>query len=286
MATAVPAPSGGPSIVEVSPHGRTSGSRATSRCARRRDCRGQRRPLLRPRPAPTLDHRPGHDHRCDRRYALGFSALGLSIAEAVRDHREEQAGGEPREHCARRLGIVAAGRVASSAACLTTQRLPVAGHRTVGCARGDGRGGGRATRAGPRPHPRPRGRSRRALHQHPDRRGAGARRRATVACATRARTHGEGRPAERKAVAVERNPKQVGRSVAIGRAVAGGLMALAGVQFGIAEVTPILVSSCIGPPGQPGDAAGRHVAAATLLAVTAASCSTGPLARDARRRHR
>ena len=88
-------------------------------------------------------------------------------------------------------------------------------------------------------------------------------------CAIGARSsHGEGRPVERKAVAVERNPKQLGRSVAMGGAVAGGLVALAGVQFGIAEGTPILVSKLMGRPANPVTPLVGHVAAATLLAVT------------------
>jgi uncharacterized membrane protein len=84
----------------------------------------------------------------------------------------------------------------------------------------------------------------------------------------RAKKHGEGRPAERKAVAVERNPKQLGRSVAMGGAVAGGLVALAGVQFGIAEGTPIVVSKLMGRPANPVTPLVGHVAAATLIAVT------------------
>ncbi len=92
----------------------------------------------------------------------------------------------------------------------------------------------------------------------------------------RAHRHGEGRPAERKAVAVERNPKQLGRSVAMGGAVAGGLVALAGVQFGIAEGTPLLVSKLMGRPANPVTPLVGHVAAASVLAVTGAvACSTG-----------
>ena len=61
----------------------------------------------------------------------------------------------------------------------------------------------------------------------------------------------------------------------MGGAVAGGLVALAGVQFGIAEGTPILVSKLMGRPANPVTPLVGHVAAATLLAVTGPSCSTG-----------
>jgi hypothetical protein len=86
----------------------------------------------------------------------------------------------------------------------------------------------------------------------------------------RARAHGEGTAADRRVVDTPRSAKGVARSLAVGGAVAGGLVAVAGVQFGIAEGTPILVSKLLGRPANPVTPLVGHVAAATFLTATGA----------------
>jgi uncharacterized membrane protein len=205
-------------------------------------------------------------------YALGFSALGLSTAEAVSEiivmNRQ---GGDPENIALAASAIVAAAGLAVVAAVPDdhTVSLPLATAQSVARVMTVGAAAGALVVGSDRILDRVV--AERALPVNLAIAGAlgAAMGGLTIALRNkRAQTHGEGRPAERKAVAVERNPKQLGRSVAMGGAVAGGLVALAGVQFGIAEGTPLLVSKLMGRPANPVTPLVGHVAAATLLAVT------------------
>jgi uncharacterized membrane protein len=205
-------------------------------------------------------------------YALGFSALGLSIAEAVSEIIvNNRQGGNPENIALAASGIVAASGIAVIAAVPDDHSvsLPLATAQSVARVVTVGAVAGALVVGSDRILDRVVGE--RALPINLLIAGAlgAATGGATIALRNvRATKHGEGRPAERKAVAVERNPKQLGRSVAMGGAVAGGLVALAGVQFGIAEGTPIVVSKLMGRPANPVTPLVGHVAAATLLAVT------------------
>jgi uncharacterized membrane protein len=86
----------------------------------------------------------------------------------------------------------------------------------------------------------------------------------------RARQQGEAHPSQRRAAGGARTAKGAARSVAIGGAVAGGLVAVAGLQFGIAEGTPILVSRILGRPANPVTPLVGHAVAATALVATGA----------------
>ena len=56
-------------------------------------------------PAPPLDHRPGHDHRCNRGLRPGLLRPGaVDRGGGLGDHREEPAGGSPENIALRRLG--------------------------------------------------------------------------------------------------------------------------------------------------------------------------------------
>jgi uncharacterized membrane protein len=205
-------------------------------------------------------------------YALGFSALGLSIAEALSEiivnNRQE---GNPEN-----IALAASAIVAAAGAAVI---IAVPDDNSVSLPLATAQSAARVVTAGAVAGALVVG-SDRILDRVVGERalpvnlviagGLGAATGAvTVALRNRrARMHGEGRAAERKAVAAERNPKDLGRSVAMGGAVAGGLVALAGVQFGIAEGTPILVSRLMGRPANPVTPLVGHVAAASLLAVT------------------
>jgi uncharacterized membrane protein len=207
-------------------------------------------------------------------YALGFSALGLSIAEAVSEiivNNRRQ--GNPENIALAASAIVSAAGLAVIVAVPddNSVSLPLATAQSVA----------RVVTAGAVAGALVVGTDRLLDHVAEDRplpvnlaiAGAlgGSIAGVTIALRNqRARSHGQGRPVERKAVEVERNPKQLGRSVAMGGAVAGGLVALAGVQFGIAEGTPVLVSKLLGRPANPVTPLVGHVAAATLLAATGA----------------
>ena len=207
-------------------------------------------------------------------YALGFSALGLSIAEAVSEiivtNRRE---GNPENIALAASAIVAASGIAVIAAVPddNSVSLPLATAQSVARVVTAGAVAGALVLGSDRILDRVVGD--RALPVNLVIAGAlgagtGA---VTVALRNRrARQHGEGRAVERRAVAAEGTPKDLGRSVAMGGAVAGGLVALAGVQFGIAEGTPILVSKIMGRPANPVTPLVGHVAAASVLAVTGA----------------
>ena len=120
-------------------------------------------------------------------YALGFSALGLSIAEAVSEiivtNRRE---GNPENIALAASAIVAAaGDRRDRRRPGRQQRLPAPGDRPVGGARHDGRGRRRCARGGLGPGPRPCRRPAGAARQPGDRRGAG-----------RGDRRGDGRPAQ------------------------------------------------------------------------------------------
>ena len=207
-------------------------------------------------------------------YALGFSALGLSIAEAVSEIIvNNRQGGNPENIALAASGIVAAGGIAVIAAVPddNSVSLPLATAQSLARVVTAGAVAGALVVGSDRILDRVVGE--RALPVNLVIAGAlgAATGGVTVALRNmRARTHGQGRPAERKAVSVERNLKQLGRSVAMGGAVAGGLIALAGVQFAIAEGTPVLVSKLMGRPANPVTPLVGHVAAASVLAVTGA----------------
>jgi uncharacterized membrane protein len=207
-------------------------------------------------------------------YALGFSALGLSIAEAVSEiivnNRRE---GDPENIALAASALVAAGGIAVIAAVPddNSVSLPLATAQSVARVVTAGAVAGALVVGTDRIVDRVFGEPPLPINLLI----AGALGAATGGVAValrnrRARAHGEGRPVERKAVEVDRDPKQLGRSVAMGAAVAGGLVAIAGVQFGIAEGTPILVSKLMGRPANPVTPLVGHVAAATLLAATGA----------------
>ncbi|HEX6888249.1 MAG TPA: hypothetical protein VF143_09095, partial [Candidatus Nanopelagicales bacterium] len=80
----------------------------------------------------------------------------------------------------------------------------------------------------------------------------------------RARMHGEAEARARSAYVHERVPVRALRAVGMGAAVTGGLVALAGVQFGIAESTPIVVSRVLGRPADPVTPLVGHAMAAAL----------------------
>ena len=207
-------------------------------------------------------------------YALGFSALGLSIAEAVAEvivtNRRE---GDPENIALAASGIVTAVAAAVVAAvpddnsvslplatAQSAARVTMAGAVAGALVLGSDRILDRVV--GPRALP-----VNLAVAG-----GLGA---ATAGITVgmrnwRARKHGEGRPVERRAVPATPTLKNLGRSVAVGGAVTGGLVALAGVQFAIAEGTPIVVSKLMGRPANPVTPLVGHVAAASLLAVTGA----------------
>ena len=205
-------------------------------------------------------------------YALGFSALGLSIAEAVSEiivnNRRE---GNPENIALAASAIVAAagGAVIAAVPDDNSVSLPLATAQSVARVVTAGAVAGALVVGTDRVLDRVV-----ADRPLPANLAIAVALGGSIAGVTvtlrnrRARSQGEGRPVERKAVEVERNPKQLGRSVAMGGAVAGGLVALAGVQFGIAEGTPILVSKLMGRPANPVTPLVGHVAAATLLAVT------------------
>jgi uncharacterized membrane protein len=207
-------------------------------------------------------------------YALGFSALGLSTAEAVSEIIvTNRQGGDPENIALAASAIVAAAGAAVIAAVPddNSVSLPLATVQSVA----------RVVTAGAVASALVVG-SDRVMDRVFGERGlpvnlvvaagvgaaAGG---ATVAMRNRrARRHGQGRALERRAVDAEPTPRNVGRSLAVGGAVAGGLIALAGVQFGIAEGTPILVSKLLGRPANPVTPLVGHVAAASVLAVTGA----------------
>jgi len=205
-------------------------------------------------------------------YALGFSALGLSIAEAVSEIIvNNRRGGNPENIALAASAIVSAGGIAVIAAVPDdhTVSLPLATAQSVARVVTVGAVAGALVVGSDRILDRVVGERALPLNLGIAAALGAATGGVTIALRnSRARTHGEGRPAERKAVAVERDPKKLGRSVAMGGAVAGGLVALAGVQFGIAEGTPIVVSKLMGRPANPVTPLVGHVAAATLLAVT------------------
>ncbi len=207
-------------------------------------------------------------------YALGFSSLGLSIAEAVSEiivnNRRE---GNPENIALAASAIVAAagGAVIAAVPDDNSVSLPLATAQSVARVVTAGAVAGALVVGTDRVLDRVV-----ADRPLPANLAIAVALGGSIAGVTvtlrnqRARSQGEGRPVERKAVEVERNPKQLGRSVAMGGAVAGGLVALAGVQFGIAEGTPILVSKLLGRPTNPVTPLVGHVAAATLLAATGA----------------
>ncbi len=207
-------------------------------------------------------------------YALGFSALGLSTAEAVSEiivaNRRE---GNPENIALAASAIVAAAGTAVIAAVPddNSVSLPLATVQSVARVMTAGAVAGALVLGSDRILDRVAGP--RALPVNLVIAGGLGAATTGVAIALRnrrARTHGEGRPVERRAVEVAPTPKSLGRSVAIGGAVTGGLIALAGVQFGIAEGTPILVSKLMGRPANPVTPLVGHVAAASVLAVTGA----------------
>lgn len=205
-------------------------------------------------------------------YALGFSALGLSIAEAV----SEIIVTSRREGNPENIALAASAIVATAGAAViiavpddNSVSLPLATAQSVARVVTAGAVAG-ALVVG----------SDRVLDRVAVDRGlpvnlviAGALGAATGGVTVsmrnrRARKHGEGRPVEHRSAATEVNGKDLGRSVAIGGAVTGGLIALAGVQFGIAEGTPFLVSKLMGRPTNPVPPLVGHVAAASVLAAT------------------
>ncbi|HSO04827.1 MAG TPA: hypothetical protein VLQ92_10130, partial [Candidatus Limnocylindrales bacterium] len=200
-------------------------------------------------------------------YALGFSALGLSTAEAVSEiivaNRRE---GNPENIALAASAIVAAAGTAVIAAVPddNSVSLPLATVQSVARVMTAGAVAGALVLGSDRILDRVAGP--RALPVNLVIAGGLGAATSGVAIALRnrrARTHGEGRPVERRAVEVAPTPKSLGRSVAIGGAVTGGLIALAGVQFGIAEGTPILVSKLMGRPANPVTPLVGHVAAAS-----------------------
>ncbi len=207
-------------------------------------------------------------------YALGFSALGLSTAEALSEiivtNRRE---GDPEDIALAASAIVAAAGVAVIAAVPddNSVSLPLATAQSVARVMTAGAVAGALVVGSDRILDRVVGP--RALPVNlviAGALGAATGGLTVVLRNKRARTHGQGRPVERRAVQAAPTPKNLGRSVAVGGAVTGGLIALAGVQFGIAEGTPILVSKLMGRPANPVTPLVGHVAAASVLAVTGA----------------
>ncbi len=207
-------------------------------------------------------------------YALGFSALGLSTAEAVAEvivtNRRE---GDPENIALAASAIVAAVGAAVVAAVPDDNSvpLPLASIQSVARVTMAGAVAGALVLGSDRILDRVVGS--RALPVNLVVAGAlGAATGAVTVSrrSVRARKHGEGRPVERRAVQTTPTPRNLGRSVAVGGAVTGGLVALAGVQFGIAEGTPILVSKLMGRPANPVTPLVGHVAAASVLGVVGA----------------
>ncbi|MGB8020089.1 MAG: hypothetical protein WCF04_02555, partial [Candidatus Nanopelagicales bacterium] len=83
----------------------------------------------------------------------------------------------------------------------------------------------------------------------------------------RARRHDQGRTPDRRPVAVEQSPEKVLRSVGVGAATAGGLVALAGTQFALAEGATALASSALRRTSDPVTPLVGHATAAGVLAV-------------------
>ncbi|HQR25497.1 MAG TPA: alpha/beta-hydrolase family protein [Nocardioides sp.] len=86
----------------------------------------------------------------------------------------------------------------------------------------------------------------------------------------RARVHTQGRAAERRPFTAEHAPRELTRSVAMGAAAGGGLLALAAVQFAIAEGVPKLVSRVRGRSNDPVTPLVGHATSAALLSGGAA----------------
>ncbi|MDQ1246225.1 MAG: hypothetical protein QG597_593 [Actinomycetota bacterium] len=95
----------------------------------------------------------------------------------------------------------------------------------------------------------------------------------------RAKHHDQGKWHERRPTRADRAPVKVAKSIGIGAAVAGGLVALAGAQFAIAEGTPKLVSHALGRSSDPVTPLVGHAAAATILGTA------GVVALNRLRRH-
>ncbi|HYN55751.1 MAG TPA: alpha/beta-hydrolase family protein, partial [Motilibacterales bacterium] len=207
-------------------------------------------------------------------YALGFSALGLSIAEAVAEVVvTNRQGGDPEK-----IALAASALVATAGAAVVAA---VPDDHSVSLPLATAQSAARVVTAGALAGTLVLG-SDRVMDRLFGERGlpvnlavAGAVGAAmggslVVLRNRRAQIHGEGHWSGRRPVEAERTPQKVARSLAVGGAVGGGLVALAGVQFGIAEGTPILVSKLMGRPANPVTPLVGHVAAATLLAATGA----------------
>ena len=208
-------------------------------------------------------------------YALGFSALGLSIAEAVAEVVvTNRQGGDPEK-----IALAASALVATAGAAVVAA---VPDDHSVSLPLATAQSAARVVTAGALAGTLVLG-SDRVMDRVFGERGlpvnlavAGAVGAAmggslVVLRNRRAQIHGEGHWSGRRPVEAERTPQKVARSLAVGGAVGGGLVALAGVQFGIAEGTPILVSKLMGRPANPVTPLVGHVAAATLLAATGAA---------------
>jgi hypothetical protein len=83
----------------------------------------------------------------------------------------------------------------------------------------------------------------------------------------RARKYGESGWAQRRPVAVGKNPKAIARAAGTGAAVGAGLVVLAAAQFGIAEGTTTLVSKALDRSQDPVTPLVGHAVAAGLLAA-------------------
>lgn len=83
----------------------------------------------------------------------------------------------------------------------------------------------------------------------------------------RASHHDQGKWHERRPTLADKAPVKLAKAVGVGAAVAGGLVALVGTQFVIAEGTPRLVSRVLGRSSDPVTPLVGHVAAATILST-------------------
>ena len=209
-------------------------------------------------------------------YALGFSALGLSTVEAVSELIvTSRQGGDPKNVTLAASGIVAASGAAVVAAVPDTAdvALPLAFVRSTALVMTAGAVAGALVIG-----------SDRVLERTVGQRGlptelavaaglGGAAAGLRVALRNRrASAQGEGTAAQRKREPDRptMTPKDMAKSVAVGGAVTGGLIALAGAQFGIAEGTTFLASKLLRRGDNPVTPLVGHATAAAVLSATGA----------------
>ena len=208
-------------------------------------------------------------------YALGFSALGQSVVESVADVIVRRRHGGNPEYV-----VLAASAIVGAAAAVV--RAAVLDDHTVALPLATAQSGARVVSAGALAGALVVG-SDLVLDRTMGPRGlpvslavagvigAGAGAVQIARQRRRARRHRESPPRERRRGGAKLTAKSVAHSVGVGAAVGGGLVAVVGAQFAIAEGTTLLIAKLLDQPPALVPPIVGHAAAASVLTLTGAA---------------